>query len=197
VTYSRVIIGRDRGNAGPREFQRKHGCRFTGWEGRIVGGESSIHLKCVTMLIIELQNGAGSTSALTAGRKAIVVKLIKEGIWKCNEAKTAAGRAYQYAIQDDRDASKAERDKSDQIRSKLKTRDSTLEKTKILLSDMRQSDARSWVYDEVKDVYHETRKALDKDWADWAAERRVRLERSQARLDKAQSERNSVADSND
>jgi hypothetical protein len=155
------------------------------------------HASSSGSMAVALRGATSSTLALSAEKKATVVKLIKYGIRRCEESEGAANRAHQYATQKARDAYEAERDEADKVHSKLKARDATVKKTDRLLSDMRRSDARSWVYNEVKDVYHDIRRALDKYWGDWGLENRPILQRRDKRLCQAQGDRSRVADSND
>jgi hypothetical protein len=133
-------------------------------------------------MAVALRGAAVSTTALTAEKKAEVTRLIRDGIRECSEAKDAAGRAHQYAKQEVRDAEAAE---------------TTLENVRRLLCDMRRSDARSWVYDGIDDVYHKTRRILDEDWGDWELEDRAILQRRDNRLCQAQGDHSRVADSSD
>jgi hypothetical protein len=148
-------------------------------------------------MAVALRGVAGSTSALSAERKAEVTRLIRDGIRECSEAKDAAGRAHQYAKQEARDAEAAETDRADEDHSNLEAREATLEKTRRLLCDMRRSDARSWVYDKIDDLYHETRRILNEDWGDWELEDRAIPQRRDNRLYQAQGDRSRVADSSD
>jgi hypothetical protein len=148
-------------------------------------------------MAVALRGAAVSTTAWTAEQKAEVTRLIRDGIRGCNEAKDAAGRAHQYAKQEFRDAEAAETDKADEDHWNLEAREATLENVRRLLCDMRRSDARSWVYDGIDDVYHKTRRILDEDWGDWELEDRAILQRRDNRLCQAQGDHSRVADSSD
>jgi hypothetical protein len=148
-------------------------------------------------MAVALRGAAVSSTALTAEKKAEVMRLIRDGIRECSEAKDAAGRAHQYAKQEVRDAEAAETDKADEDHWNLEAREATLEKIRTLLCDMRRSDARRRVYDGIDDVYHKTRRILDEDWGDWELEDRAILQRRDNRLCQAQGDRSRVADSSD